>query len=161
MGILTSELKFYKSTSNLGGAKTANEVSSGVLHDIFPAVTSAEAAAGIVRYACIYTENTNGTDTLTTAKTWLSSNTISASTHVQLGLGTSGLNGTEQTVANITTAPVGVTFDDAEDEANSLSLPDLPPGGHHALWIKWTVNAGAPAIGNDSATVVTKGDTPE
>ena len=41
---------------------------------------------------------------------WIASNTPSADTTIEIALGSSAVNGTEQTIANESTAPTGVTF---------------------------------------------------
>ena len=41
---------------------------------------------------------------------WIASNTPSADTTIEIALGSSAINGTEQTIANENTAPTGVTF---------------------------------------------------
>ncbi|MBO9492073.1 hypothetical protein J7384_17055 [Endozoicomonas sp. G2_1] len=160
MAISASEIKYFKTTNNLGGAITSSEISSGSLENIFPNFTSAEAAAGIVKYACIYVRNTNTSDTLTSVKHWIATQTPSPTTSVEVGLGTAAANASEQVISNITTAPTGVTFSTAANEANSLPLPDLAPDAYKSIWIKWTVNTGTAAIAVDNAVLTTKGDTP-
>lgn len=140
--------------ASLGGAKSSNDAPSA----LFDNVSSAEAAAGLVEYRCVYVHNAHATLTLTTAKAWIQANTPSLDTTVAIGLGTSALNATEQTVANEATAPAGVTFSEPANEGASIALGDIPPGQHRALWIRRTVNAGA-AAANDSYTVRVKGDT--
>lgn len=160
MTILAGEIKYFKTTNSLGGAKTATEVTSGLLSDIFAQTPSAEADTGKTEYACIYVENTNGVDTGTTVKQWLLSNTPSADTEDTIGFGTSGVDGVEQTIANKNTAPTGVIFSLAANEAGSISLPDLGPNKFHAVWIKRVTSPGAAGIAIDNSVIRTKMDTP-
>lgn len=93
------------------------------------------------------------------AKIWISSNTPSTDTTVEIALGSSAVNATEQTVANESTSPTGVTFSAPANEGASLSIGDIPAGQHKAVWIKRIVNTGAAAYNNDAATLTVKCDT--
>lgn len=164
MAVLSSDIKFYLSgggantdpAASLGGAISTTEVNPATLFDT---VDSAEAASGDVEYRCIYIKNTNGTDTLLAAAAWISSNTPSADTVLDIGLGTSAIDGTEQTVANESTAPAGVTFSAPSTKATGLSIGDMTAGQHKSLWIRRTVSAAASAYNNDGATINAGGDT--
>lgn len=122
-------------------------------------VSSAESSAGDTEYRCIYVKNTHGSLTLQNAKTWIQTNTPSTDTAVEIGLGTSAVNGTEQTVANENTAPSGVTFSSAAGEGNALSIGNIPSGQHKAVWIKRIVNSAAAAYNDDSYVISYAGDT--
>jgi hypothetical protein len=126
---------------------------------LFDVVSSAEASAGDVEYRCIYVENTNGTDSLLSAAAFVSSNTPSSDTAIAIGLGTSAIDATEQTVANESTAPAGVTFSAPATLGAGLAIGDLTAGQHKAIWIRRTVNAAAAAYNNDSATINVGGET--
>lgn len=140
--------------ASLGGAKSSTDAPAGLLDN----VSSAEAAAGDVEYRCVYVHNNHGSLTLTDAKIWIQANTPSSDTDIAIGLGTSAINGTEQTVANESTAPSGVTFSSPANEGAALALGSIPAGQHKAVWIRRTVTAGA-AVASDSATLRVKGDT--
>lgn len=140
--------------ASLGGAKSANEASAS----LFDNVSSAEATAGDVEYRCYYVHNASTTHTMLAAKAWILANTPSGDTQIEIGLGTSALNGTEQTVASESNAPSGVTFVTAADEANAINLGDIPPGQHRAVWVRRTINAAATPF-SDSATLRVKCDT--
>lgn len=140
--------------SSLGGVKSNTTDVSASLFDV---VSSAEAAAGRVEYRCVSLFNNHGTETLYGVKVWLSANTPSPSTDAAIGLGSSGLSGTEQTVANESTAPVGVTFSSPSTQGSGLSVGDLPAGAWINIWIRRTVNPGA-ASTTDSFTLDFSGD---
>lgn len=140
--------------ASLGGAKSSNDAPSA----LFDNVSSAEAAAGLVEYRCVYIHNAHGSLTLQAPKIWIQVNTPPADTQIAIGLGTSAVNATEQTVANEGTAPAGVTFSEPANEGAGLALTDLPAGQHKAVWIRRTITAGAAAV-NDSYTLRVKGDT--
>jgi hypothetical protein len=162
MPIASTDIKFRLSggsantdqNASLGGAKSSTEAPSNLLDN----VASGEAAAGDVEYRCEYVHNAHATLTLEAAKIWIHANTPSADTTLAIGIGTSAVNATEQTVANESVAPSGVTFSAAANEAGAVSLGDIPAGQHRAVWIRRTVTAGAVAS-NDTATLRVKGDT--
>jgi hypothetical protein len=150
MPILTTDLKFKKTTSNLGGAITAS-VTNG--SDIFDTFTGDETAAGTTEYACIYLDNDSAL-TATTARMHIDSETAHAGVNFTIGLGSSAINGTEQTIVNKNTAPAGVTFIEAADLAAAITLGDLPAGNHKAVWIKAVIAAAT--LAKDSYTVALK-----
>lgn len=162
MPIISTDIKYRLSGGgsntdpalSLGGAKSSTDAPSGLLDT----VTSGEAATGDTEYRAIYVHNAHATLTLEAAKLWIQANTPSADTTLEVGLGTSAVNATEQTVANEGVAPSGVTFVAAADEAGAISLGDIPAGQHRAVWIKRIVSAGA-AASNDTANLRVKGDT--
>jgi hypothetical protein len=144
--------------ASLGGAKSSNTVGAG-LHNLFDVVGSAEAATGDTEYRCVYVHNNHGTLTMQSAKIWISSNTPSTDTSVEIALGSSAVNGTETSVANENTAPSGPTFSAPASEGAALSIGDIPAGQHKAVWIKRIINTGAAAYNNDTATLTVKCDT--
>ena len=144
--------------ASLGGAKSSTSVATG-LHNLFDVVGSAEAATGDTEYRCVYVHNNHGSLTMQAAKIWISSNTPSTDTSVEIALGSSAVNGTETSVANENTAPSGPTFSAPASEGAALSIGDIPAGQHKAVWIKRIVNAGAAAYNNDTATLTVKCDT--
>lgn len=144
--------------ASLGGAKSSTSVGTG-LHNLFDVVGSAEAATGDTEYRCVYVHNNHGTLTMQSAKIWISSNTPSTDTTVEIALGSSAVNGTETSVANENTAPSGPTFSAPASEGAALSIGDIPAGQHKAVWIKRIINTGAAAYNSDGCTLTTKCDT--
>lgn len=167
MPIITAELKTYLSggaansdvNASLGGIISTTEVVDATLHNLFDQVSSAETSAGDTEYRCVYLANTNGTITLQNAVAFINTQTPSADTSFEIALGTSAINGTEQTVADESTAPAGVTWTALVGEGNALAIGDIPAGQHKALWVKRIVNVGSSAYNNDSAIIEFKGDT--
>lgn len=144
--------------ASLGGA-ISNTVAPQTINGLFDQVSGAESAAGDVNYRCIYLLNSNGTLTLEGAEVFVQSDTTSATTDVAIGLDPAGVNGTATTIANEAAAPAGVTFTASLGAGNALTIGDIPPGEHIAVWIRWTVNAGTSAINNDEFTLQLQGDT--
>ena len=142
----------------LGGVISSNAVSTA-LNALFDAKSSAEATAGRTEYRCFYVRNGHGTLTALGTKLWINANTPGSDTTFEIGLGTSAINGTEQTVANETTAPAGVTFSAAANEAAALAIGDLAPGETKAIWVKLIVTAGAVGPVTETFTFRTKCDT--
>jgi hypothetical protein len=163
MAILNTDIAYRLSgggsntlpASSLGGAKSSTAAGT----DLFDNVSSSEATSGDTEYRCIYVHNGHASLTWTSPKIWIQSNTPSTDTAITIGLGTSAVNATEQTVADEGTAPSGVSFVTAVDETNGVSLGDIPFGQHRAVWIKRVVTASAAAYNNDTFTVRAKGDT--
>lgn len=143
----------------LGGVKSSTEIVDATVHNLFDVVSSAETSAGDTEYRCFYVHNNHGSLTLQGAKFWIQTQTPSGDTSVEVALGSSAVNGTEQTIANETAAPTGVTFSTAANEGASLSIGDIPAGQHKAVWVKRIVGVGAAAYNTDSAVFRVKGDT--
>lgn len=139
--------------ASLGGDKSST-VASASVNGLFDAVSAAEAAAGDVEYRCVYVHNASASDTMTNLVAYVQADTSSAQTALAIGVGASAVNGVETAVANESTAPGGVTFSAPTDAGSGVALGNLAPGQHRALWLRWTVTAGAGATANDAATLV-------
>jgi hypothetical protein len=168
MPIVSTDIKFRLSggaanadpNASLGGAKSSVEIVDATLNNLFDQVSGAESAAGDTEYRCLYANNAHATLTLLGAKVWIQTNTPAADTDVAIGLGSSAVNGTEQTVADESTAPTGgVTFSAAANEGAALAIGDVPAGQHKAIWLKRVITAGAAANALDSVVLRVKGDT--
>lgn len=138
--------------SALGGAKSSTAASTSI-DGLFDQVSSAEAVAGDVEYRCVYLHNGNGSSTMLSAGVWVSANTPLAGSTIDIGVGTAAVNGTEQTIANESTAPTSVTFSAPSTQGTMLALGDIPAGQHKAIWIRRTITAGAGASANDTFTL--------
>lgn len=138
--------------ASLGGVKSSNNAPT-TLNGLFDAVSAAEALAGDVEYRCIYLHNANATDLMTNAVAFVSANTPLAGTTIDIGVGTAAINGTEQTVANESTAPVGVSFSAPTTADTGIALGNIPAGQHKAIWLRRTVTAGAGSSPSDTFTL--------
>ena len=159
MPIINTEIKLFKTVNGLGGAITANEVVSGELHNVFSKIVSDDALLGKTIYRCVYVKNTNPSITLEAAKAYKVDNTLSATTEIEIGLGTAALNSSEQLIASEITAPIGVTFTPLTGIANAVSLGNIPSEGYRAIWLKLIVSPGAVAFNADGLTIEIAGDT--
>lgn len=167
MPIVSSDIQYRYSggasnavaASSLGGTKSSVTITSAVVANLFDNVSGDEAAAGTIEYRAFFVHNGHATLTLQGAKAWLVSNTPSADTTCDIAVGTGTVTGTEQTIVNETTAPVGVTFSAPASKAAGLTVGDLAPGQHKAIWVRRTISAGAGAYNSDNVVVRIEGDT--
>lgn len=171
MPIASSDIKYYLSggaanvdpNAALGGARSTaggGLITTDVLNNVWDNVSGDDSAAGDTEYRCIYIDNQNGTLTLTNPIIWIQSNTANANTDISIGLGSSAVDGTEQTIANENTAPTGgVTFSAAASKGAGVALGNLAPNQHRAVWIKRVVTLGASASNNDAYTLIVEGET--
>lgn len=166
MAVTANDVKIYLSggaaNANghlaLGGAKSSNEVGLA-LHDLWDLVSSTEASVGDTEYRCLYIQNTHGTQTAQNVDVFISANTPSGDTTMAVGLGTSAVDGTEQTVADEDTAPTSVTFSAPSTRGTGLSIGNLTPGQSKAIWLRRTITASAAAYDNDQFTLDIAFDT--
>ena len=167
MPIASADIDFHLSggaansdpNASLGGIISTTQITDATIANLFDNVSGAEAAAGDTEYRCLYVKNNHGSLTLQGAEVWIETNTPSTDTSAEIGLGTSAVNGTEQTVADEQTAPTAVTFSTAAGQGNSLAIGDIPAGQHKAIWVKRVVNAAAAAFNSDSVVIRVQGDT--
>lgn len=140
MPIAPTDIKLRRAgTSGLGGAMSSVDVAG----DMFDAVLGTEAVDGRTEYRCAYVFNSHTTDMMPDAWLFLTANTPSTSTVVEISRGAAALNGTEQTVASEITAPLGVSFVAAATKAGGVSLGNIPPLGYVPVWFRRIVAPGA------------------
>jgi len=165
MAVLSTDLKIYLSGGSansdpllsLGGARSSTAVT---LSTLFDTVSGAESTAGDIEYRCVYVRN-EAAQTLYSAVVWLSANASNPGVAMAIGLGTSALSGTEQTVGGEGTAPSGVSFTAPSTKATGLSIGDMASDAFKAVWLRRTVGAGTSADNSDTATLSMGGDTAE
>ena len=148
--------------ASLGGARSTaggGVITTDVLNNVWDNVSGDDSAAGDTEYRCIYILNNHGSLTLTNPVVWIQSNTANANTDVNIGLGSSAVNGTEQTIANENAAPSAVTFSAAASKGAGIALTSLTFGQHRAIWIRRIVTLCASASNNDAYTLIVEGET--
>lgn len=145
--------------ASLGGARSSTETVDNTVNNLFDSISGAESTAGDTEYRCVYVYNNHGTLTMQNVRIYILSNTTSADDTWTIGLGTAAINATEQTIANESTAPSGVTFSAPTDYAGGLASADIPAGQHRSIWYKRVVNAGAAAASNNAITLNFDADT--
>lgn len=144
---------------SLGGAISNTVVVNGSFQNMFDSVSNIEATLGDVEYRCFYLRNNNITETLTNAKIWIASGTTSANDEIDIGIGSSAINGTEQIVPDESTSPASVSFSHPTSLATALTLGTLTAGSHRAFWLKRTVNAAASQFENNAFVLAVEGET--
>lgn len=167
MPIVASDLKIRLSggasnsdvNASLGGAKSSTEVTDNTTHNLFDQVSGTESNAGDTEYRGVYLHNGHGSLTAQNTHVYISSNTGSADTTIDIALAGEGLNATMETIANENTAPAGETFSAPSSYATGLDMGNIPSGQHYGLWIRRTVTAGAAAVNDDSVTIKYDCDT--
>lgn len=104
--------------------------------------------AGDLEFRAVYLHNANSTATMYNVKVWIVSDTPGMDV-INIGLGTSAIGGTEQTIANENTAPSGVTFSAPTSFTTGLLIGNIPAGSHKAIWIRRNVPADSTLFAND------------
>lgn len=139
--------------ASLGGGRSNTTIIDNTVDNLFDDVSGAEASASDVEYRCCYIYNANASSgTMYSLKVWIAANTPGFD-DVAIGLGTSAIGGTEQTVANENTAPTGVTFSTANSVVNALTIGDVAAGSHKAIWIRRNVIFDTPIFADDFYTL--------
>ena len=167
MPIVSSDLKIRLSggsgnsdpNASLGGVKSSTEVVDNTTHNLFDQVSGTESLAGDTEYRAVYLHNGHGSLTAQNTHVYISSNTGSADTTIDIALPGEGLNSTMETVANENTAPSGESFSAPTTYAGGLDMGNVPSGQHYGLWIRRTVSASAAAVNDDAVTIKYDCDT--
>lgn len=162
MAISDTDIKLLASTNGLGGAITATELTSNSLHNLFDAVSGAEASAGDTEYRAFYIKNDHATLTWQNVKVWIQSNTTSTDDTLTIGLDLAGVisSGAGDSIADESTAPdPAVTFSTADGVGNALTIGDMAAGSYILIWVKRVVSSSAAAVSANAATLGWTGDT--
>ena len=145
----------------LGGVKSSTAVTDNSLNNFWDNVSGTESAAGDTEYRCGYFHNAHATLTAENVRIYISTDTTSATEEVDIGLGTAAINATEQTVADESTAPSGVTFSHPTTYAGGLASANIPAGQHRSVWFRRVVNAATAAKNNNTYVAKCDCDTAE
>ena len=167
MAITSSDLKIYLSgggsntdpNASLGGAISSTEVTDNTTHNLFDQVSGTESNAGDTEYRGVYLKNTHGTLTLQNTKIYISSNTASSDTTIDIALDGGATNATMETLSDESTAPSGETFTAPTTYAGGLSIGSLAAGEKKGIFIRRAVSASAAAVNDDAVTIKYDGDT--
>jgi len=193
MSVQSSDIKFYLTgaasdggvqtdpDAAFGGYRSASEITSGAINNLFDNISSAEASAGDTNYRCICIKN-EAAETLFNVVSWIYAESdpdaIQALSFAVETPATANLtDGPAQTVVDEDTSPdVNTTaqsgsgsgisnWSTAIIKANGVSPEqgdhddDLDAGELMFIWIKRVITAGAPARTNLSGTMRVEGDT--
>jgi hypothetical protein len=158
MAVLPEDIKYYESVDvdSLGGAISLQVVPTG-LNFFYNDVDYDEATAGSTAYRCFYVKNTHATDTLSATVIYIEVRTNNPSTSCELSLGSSGLNGDEQSITGENIAPVGMNWF-STSQPTPIAIGDLLAGEYYPMWIKRIVNTEATGSSVDSVVLAVDGD---
>lgn len=167
MPVASTDLKWLLSgtsgntdpNASLGGGESATEiVFSPTLHNLFDDVSAAEALSGAVEFRCIYLQNDHATDTITDVKVWISTQSPSSGTSIEIGLDPAGKNATATgPISPSSDPPSGVSFSAPSSQGSGLSVGTLNAQDTYAVWVKRTVNAATSAASNDAFVLSVSG----
>jgi hypothetical protein len=136
--------------ASLGGVHSSVQVSAAVMNNIFDDVSPAEASAGDAEYRALDVQNVG--DAIASSVTiYMSTETSSADTQIDMGAVASPINSTES-VIDESTAPATVTFAHRLTGAR-LALPDIAAGSYCRVWLRRVVGVGATNTGSDQGTL--------
>lgn len=92
-------------------------------------ITTDETTSGIDKYRCIFLKN-ESEETLSGCKLWVYDST---STAIAIETPSSGQ---VQSIADETTAPIGLSFSSPEDYGSGVTLSNIAAGGMMGIWIR-------------------------
>lgn len=146
--------------ASLGDQVATTVITDATLNNLFDDVSGSEASAGSTEYRCIFILNNHATLTLTSPTITIQSQTAGGGTidiaTDNIAVSAKGAAGAQAaTIANETTAPVGVSA----FGAGPLSFADLAPGQVKGIWLRRTVAPGASALNPDGVILRVTGDT--
>lgn len=171
MAIIESDLehRYSGGTGNIdpdisiGGAMST--VTGGIIisdtdNNDMDNITSTEAEESITIYRGYYFKNNVQSANLTWVDPtfWISSQTDSGDTNVEIGIADEAKNLAIQLLANEKTAPDFVTFNTPSDRAGGEIIGSLNQGDRRGHWVRYIVTQGASAV-VDSYTIKAEGDT--
>lgn len=171
MPIVASDIKVLLSggsgntnpAASFGGVRSTTELVDNTIANLFPNVTGSQSAAGATHYLGLYFKNGHGSITWEAVKSWIESQ-IAGGAVITIGLDPAGVGdgvstGVMATIADINTAPAGVTFSNPTDEGSSLTTGDVLTAKMFGVWLKRVVTAGTAGQASDGADIKAKGDT--
>ena len=134
---MSLQLKYSETQESIGGPiDDDRNVPRDSFNSSFGNIDEDEAADGSVKHQCWYVKN-EGTQARFNIDIEIKENTPSDFTLVEIGAGTAGVNGVEQTIAGKEGVPSGVSFD-----VQKVPVPNLQPGEHYGFWLRRTLDAG-------------------
>lgn len=127
----------------LGGFMSSTQLTAASLNNLFDDVSGTENAASTVDYRCIFIHNSNATDSATSGKLYLSSET-SGGAVAAIGLDGTGVvayntaSTMAVTIANENAAPSGVTFSAPTTDSGGITVATLAANQVVAVWVRRT-----------------------
>ena len=135
MSILKDDdIKYFASSSYLGGPVTETLVPLGVLNNVFKAVEPDEALDGATHYACFYVKNTHDTETMFECEATITNPSATLDAVVAWGVGRNGVGGQEQIISDPTKEPADIIWYTSVGEL--VRIGNLPARGHIGIWVR-------------------------
>jgi len=131
-------------------------------NNLFDPISTGEASAGDVEYRCAYIKN-ESSDILSDFGVFLEHESPSPNDNISIALErpSNDTVGFVQTTANESTAPTGLAFSSPDsDNPILLEQVDLAPGEIVAVWLQWTIDAGATIVENNATSIGLKYTAP-
>ena len=145
MVVIDSDLEIRKSAhtaggiGSLGGAMTSTVVTEAT-HSLWDEVKPTELSSSVVgeyEVRCVYIcNNSPNNEKLEDVQVYVSQNTVSPYTDIDIATGTSDVGDDEQTVATENNLPLHVFFTFARGEENAIYIGTLEKGQGKSLWIR-------------------------
>jgi len=133
----TDAVLYYSSASlSTGGAISGTKIQNKQVQNFFKSIGLAEAVLGSTTYLGFYVKNDSATETGLNFTIFVDPNTPHETDEITIGADPAGLNGVMQTIATITTDPVGVSFELAPTYNQGIFVGTLKPGEYFPLWLK-------------------------
>jgi hypothetical protein len=132
---------------------------NGAIHELFDPISPGQALDGYVDYRLLAIMNNHQDETLHGLKIYLSTETTSVSTTIEIGAVNGFFDDTVQNwpaaPANEETAPAGVVFVHATSLLSAVDLGDIPPQptNFKLVYLKRIVTAGALSLATDVGTL--------
>ena len=168
MAIIVSDIQFRLSggvanadpDAALGGVMSAIAIAAATVENLFDNVIGAESAVGDTEYRGFYIRNNHATLPWENVVMWISGETPSVDSLIDIALAGEGVDETMETIADESTAPSGESFTHPVTEGTGISLGDIAAGERFGVWVKRVISAVADAAIADAAVITFKGDTP-
>ncbi len=126
--------------------------------NLFAFVSPEEAQAGSTKYRAVMLKN-DSAYTMYGINVWISQNTPFPDDAVKIAIEAPDANGEIQLLASETSAPSGVTFYGAADEANGLAIGDMASGKNYGVWIERVLNSTSSRYADNGFTLTFKAST--
>jgi hypothetical protein len=139
---------------SLGGAKSSQQMKDDMLDSLFDPISITQRISGHTDYYCVYVNNNSSSSQYSNVQIWF---TVVPS-YITMGLGTSPINGTEQTIATDQTPPAGVSFSRPLSYDTSINIGNLPAQQHKAVWFRRIIPAGTMPRGSVLTRFKVEGD---
>jgi len=142
--------------ASIGGSKSDTTISDDVSENLFDHVTAAEASSGEEEYRGIFLMNTSS-ETLSSAKVYISVNTPSADDSIEIATDSAGIND-DDSMSSVSDEDTSASEAGTWTEG-TLTIGDMLPTKSIGIWVKRTVSSGAGAQADNTATFVFEGET--